>query len=680
MSHPFARPSTLPFGLPPFADIREEHFRPAFEAGMGEQREEVEAIATCAQAPTFENAVEALERSGRLLARVSATFFNLTSSVSTPGLREIEADLAPTLAAHADAIYLDQRLYERIAAVHADRGALGAEQRRLVERYHTMFQRAGVALPAAQQEELRALNAELSASTTRFHADLLADTQALAVHVTVREDLDGLPDDAVAAARAAAADAELDGWLLTLALPSNQPVLALLRNRDLRRRVFEASVGRGGRGGEHDTRRTLARIVHLRARRAALLGYATHADYVIADETAGSREAALAMLLGLVEPAVKNALAEGEELQDRLRADGESGPLQPWDWAYYSEIVRRERFNLDQAALRPYLELGRVLRDGVFYAASALYGLSLRRREDLVAYLPDVEVYDVTDADGQPLGLLLGDWFARPGKQGGAWMSSFVDQSRLFGERAVVVVNLNVPRPPAGEPALLTPDLVRTLFHEFGHAVHGLLSDVTYPLFSGTNVPRDFVEFPSQVNEMWAWWPSVLSRYAVHHETGEPAPTSLVEGIGAAAAYGQGFATTELLAAAVLDLAWHSRRASDPEVTAADVEAFEADALAAHGLAVAQIPPRYRSTYFSHVFAGGYSAGYYSYLWSEVLDADTVEWFVEQGGLVRSAGDALRAKLLSRGFAVDPMQAYADVHGRGPRIEPLLQRRGLLPV
>jgi peptidyl-dipeptidase Dcp len=686
--NPFAVPSPLPYELPPFRDVREEHFRPAFEAGMAEQRREVEAIATCADPVTFAGTVEALERSGRLLARVSAAFFNLTSSAGTAGLREIEAQVAPLLAAHHDAVYLDRRLLDLIEHVFECRHAvtadgtplLDAEQVRLVERYLSDFVRAGARLSAEDQQTLRVLNQELSALTARFQRLLLADSAALAVHVTSRAELDGLSPDAVSAARAAAQAKGADGWLLSLASPSNQPALALLRSRPLRERLFLASVSRGGRGGDDDTRETLVRICELRARRAALLGYDTHADYVIADETAGSRESAVSMLLGLVAPALENTLAEGAELEARLHADGIAGPLEPWDWAYYAERVRRERFSVSSASLRTHLELSRVLRSGVFHAAHELYGLTFERRLDLDGYRPDVEVYEVFDEDGSACGLLLADWFTRDGKQGGAWMGSYVDQSRLLGRRPVVVVNLNVPRPAEDEPALLTPDLVRTMFHEVGHALHGLLSDVTYPRFSGTSVPRDFVEFPSQVNEMWAWWPQVLGRYAVHHLTGEPLPAEMAAALDASTSYGQGFATTELLAAALLDLAWHSRRASDPPVTADGVAAFEEQVLAAHGLALPQVPPRYRSTYFAHVFGGGYSARYYSYLWSEVLDADTVEWFVEHGGLARAAGRTFRERLLSRGGAVDPMEAYAAVRGRGPRIEPLLERRGLLPV
>ncbi len=679
--NPFAAPSTLPYGLPDFAAVAEEHFLPAFEAGMAGQRAEWEAVATDAAPPSLDNTIEALERSGALLTRVSRVFWNLVGAASTPGIREVQGQVAPLLAAHSDALFLDRRIFARVEAVHAGRDALAdPEQRRLVERYHTDFVRAGAALDDDGAARLRELNAELSTLTTRFQNDLLADTADLAVHVTDAAELAGLSADAVSAAAAAAASRGLDGWLLTLALPTNQPSIAVLRDRSLRERLFVASTTRGARGGEHDTRPTLSRIAHLRAERAAVLGYATHADHVIADQTAGSREAAATMLAGLVGPTVENVAAEAAELEARLLADGESGPLQPWDWAYYAELVRAERFSVDSDRLRPYLELSRVVEHGVLAAATALYGIRFSRRADLRGWNDDVEVYEVLSPSGEGLGLVLADWYAREGKQGGAWMSSFVTQSRLLGTKPVVLINANAPKPGPGEPTLLTPDLVRTLFHEFGHVLHGLFSDVTYPRFSGTAVPRDFVEFPSQVNELWAWWPSVLRQYAVHHETGEPMPTDLADALQAAEGYGQGFATAEILAAALLDLAWHSRTADDGPVPPDDVEAFELAALAEHGLALAQVPPRYRTSYFMHVFSGGYSAGYYSYLWSEVLDADTVEWFVEHGGLERANGDRFREHLLSRGGSVDPMEAYAAVVGRPPRIEPLLERRGLLPV
>jgi peptidyl-dipeptidase Dcp len=677
-ANPYAAPSDLPHQLPPFDRIREEHHRPAVLEGMAVQRAEVEAVAADPAPATFANTVEALERSGRLLARATNVLFNLVGSDSTDALRAVEAEVAPLLAAHTDAILLDARLFARVDDLHSRRDTLGldGEQLRVLERWHTDFVRGGASLSHEDQRRVRELNEELSSLTTAFGTHLLAETNDLAVHVSDPARLEGLSQGAVSAAAESARARGLDGHLLTLALPTDQPVLASLRDRALREEVFTASTRRGTRGGEHDTRELVVRIAALRAERARLLGFPTHADHVVADQTAGTVEAVMQVLTALVAPAVSNASGEAVDLRAALEADGGAGPLRPWDWAYYAEKVRAARFDLDAAALRPYFELDAVVTQGVFAAAGELYGLSFTERPDLPVYHPDVRTWEVADADGTVLGLFLGDYFARDSKRGGAWMSNFVDQSALLGTRPVVVNVLNVPRPAPGEPALLTPDEVETAFHEFGHALHGLLSDVQYPRLSGTTVPRDFVEYPSQVNEVWAWDPAVLARYARHTTTGEPLPAEQVERLLASRSYGQGFATTEILAAMLLDQAWHSL-APEEVPAAAGVGAFEAAALERHGIALELVPPRYRTTYFNHVFGGGYSAGYYSYLWSEVLDADTVEWFVENGGLRRASGDLFRRELLSRGGTVDPMQAYAAFRGRGPRIEPLLERRGL---
>ena len=679
VANPFSAPSPLPYRLPPFDRIREEHYRPAFEVGMAQQRREVEEIATQQTEADVENTLEALERSGALLSRVSQVFFNLVSSDGSDAMRALEEQLAPVLSAHHDAIYLDRRLFARVQSLHdrADDLGLDGEERRLLERYHRDFVRAGAGLSEDEQERLRTLNEELSRLTAAFGNRLVAETNDLAVRVESREELDGLAEDAVAAAAEAARSRGLDGYLITLVLPTSQPALAALRNRGLRERIHRAAVSRGLRGNDADTRELLTRIVALRAERAALLGFDDHAAYVIDDQTAGTVGAVSDMLASLVPPAVANARTEAAELEEALVADGEQGPLQPWDWAYYADRVRAERFVVDAAELRPYFELERVLRDGVFAAANRLYGLTFAPRPDLPTYHPDVRVFEVHDEGSSPLGLFVCDWFARDTKRGGAWMSTFVDQSHLLGDQAVVVVNLNVPRPPEGEPALMTTTEVDTAFHEFGHALHGLFSDVRYPRLSGTSVPRDFVEFPSQVNEMWAWWPEVLPGYAVHHRTGERLDPEVVQRLLDSRSYGEGFATTEYLAAALLDLEWHRRGPADAAVAPEDVEAFERAALERHGIALEQVPPRYRSTYFAHIFSGGYSAGYYSYIWSEVLDADTVEWFKENGGLRRENGDAFRRLLLSRGGAVDAMEAFRAVRGREPELEPLLKRRGL---
>ncbi|SFL22048.1 M3 family metallopeptidase [Geodermatophilus ruber] len=673
--NPLLEPSALPYGLPPFAAITLEHCREAMLAGMAEQRAEVAAVVGSAEPPTFENTVVALERSGRLLRRAGAVFHNLASSTSSARLREIERELAPLEAAHSDALRLDPALFARIQAVHATRheAGLDAEALRLVERYHLDFVLSGAGLDDAGRARLSELNQELSELSTTFGQNLQVATEAAAVQVTDAAELDGLSDEEVAAAARAAADRGVEGYLLPLSLPTGQPALAKLRNRDLRRRVFEASVARAS-DGAYDNRPVALRIARLRAERARLLGFATHADLVLADQTAGSTEAVDAMLASMVGPSRDNARAEAAALSEAAARDGVA-ELAAWDWAFYSERVRAERYAIDTAALRPWFELDRVLVDGVFRAAELLYGYRFTPRPELAGYHPDVRVWEVTDADGHAVGLYLGDYFAREGKRGGAWMSSFVTQSRLLGTRPVVVNNLNITRAADGQPTLLTLDEVNTLFHEFGHTLHGLSSAVTYPRFAGTSVPRDFVEFPSQVNEMWALWPEVLAHYARHVDTDEPLPASVVEAIDAARLWGEGFSTLEYLAATLLDQAWHR---ITPETEIGDPVEFERAALVAAGVADDLVPPRYRTTYFQHVFAGGYAAGYYSYIWSEVLDADTVEWFRENGGLRRENGEVFRSRLLAVGGSVDPLEAFRAVRGRDADPTPLLRRRGLL--
>ena len=667
--NPLLAPSGLPYGFPDFAAIREEHFAEAFDVAMAEQRAEIAAITAQPGSPTFDDTVVALERSGATLRRVSAVFFVLVGSLSTPGIRTAEARVAPLLAAHRDAITLDAALFARLDGLYGTRNELGldSESLRLLERHHRDAVRAGARLAPAAQERLRALNSELSALSTEFGARLLADTNDAALVVDDAAQLDGLSSDAIAAAaRAAATRGQPGQWVIPLVLPTHQPALASLTDRALRERLFRASVSRGARGDANDTRDLVRRITALRAERAGLLGHPHHASWVIEIGTAETVEAVEKMLLALVPPAVRNAEAEAVEL-----AEAAGRPIEPWDRAFHTERVRRARA-VGTAALRPYLELERVLHHGVFAAATELYGLTFTERHDLPGYHADVRVFHVKHAD-EPVGLFVADHYARETKRGGAWMNSFVVQSRLLGTRPVVLNTLNLTKPAAG-PTLLTVAEVVTLFHEFGHALHGLLSDVRYPTFAGTGVPRDFVEFPSQVNEVWLRDPAILARYARHHVTGDPLPDELRAWlVDQAPAFGEGFATTEYLAAALLEMAWH-RLAPDEEV--ADVEAFDAAALAAAGIPES-MPPRYRSAYFNHVFAGAYSAAYYSYIWSEVLDADAVEWFGEHGGLRRSNGEAFARTLLSRGGAVDPTEAYRAFRGRDPEIGPLLARRGL---
>jgi peptidyl-dipeptidase Dcp len=669
MTNPLLSPSALPFGLPPFADIDDAHYAEAVDAGLAEHLAEIQAIVDNPEPATFDNTAQAMERSGRLLDRAAASFFTLVSADASDAIRKLETELSPRFAAHQDAVYLNRALYERFDAV--DTGGLDAESVRLVEEYLKEFRQSGIQLDDAGQDRLRSLNAELSRLGTEFGQRVKEAMKSAALLLDSVDDLAGLPGDEIASAAEAARVAGHDGkFLLTLIQPSNQPALASLENRDVRRRLFEASVARGSSGGDLDVLDLVKSMVRLRAEKAALLGFANYAELVVDRQTAPDFGAVRTMLNRLAPAAVRNADAEAAAL-----AESAGHPLEAWDWAYYSAKVRRERYTVDEQALRPYFELDRVLTDGVFFAATSLFGITFHERKDLAGYHGDVRIWEVRDADGTELGLFLGDYYTRETKRGGAWMNSLVDQSALLGTKPVVINNLNISKPPAGEPTLLTLDEVRTAFHEFGHALHGLFSNVTYPRFSGTSVPRDFVEYPSQVNEMWIMWPEVLSNYARHHATGEPLAQDVVDRLNESRLWGEGFGTAEYLGAALLDLAWHVLEAGG---VPGDALEFEAKALAAAGVAHPLIPPRYRTGYFQHIFAGdGYSAGYYSYIWSEVLDAETVDWFTENGGLSRANGDRFRAELLSRGNSRDPLESFRTLRGRDAALEPLLKRRGL---
>lgn len=677
--NPLLTDSTLPYGLPDYREIRPEHYLPAFARAFAEHRDEVAAITRVRSMPTFENTMVPLERAGDLLGRVARTFYTVSSADATADIQAIEEELAPLMSAHQDAIQLDGQLYWRIKTLHdqLDSLDLGSEERYLVERHFREMTHAGAGLDDDQKAALTELNQRLSVLTTTFEKNLLADTNDLAVVFESADELDGLTEGELSAAARNAADRGLDGrYVVTLTLFTGHPYLATLTDRSSRRRLLEASRSRGSRGNAHDNRDVLREIVRLRAERAALLGYDTHAAYVTSDETAGSPEAVHALLRRLAAPAAANARREQQALQAIVDADGDSFALEAHDWAFYTERVRQAEYDLDRTALRPWFEAERVLQDGVFRAASELYGIAFTERPDLPAYHPDARVFEIHNEDGSALGLFVLDLYTRDTKRGGAWMNSIVSQSRLRGTQPIVVNNLNVPKPAPGQPTLLTLDEVTTLFHEFGHALHGLFATVTYPHFAGTNVFRDFVEFPSQVNEMWIYWPEILASYARHVETGEPLPSEVVAKLLASETFNQGFATSEYLAAAWLDQAWHSL---DAEAAAGDIDvaAFEAAALADVGLDNPVVPTRYSSTYFAHVFSGGYSAGYYSYIWSEVLDADTVEWFRENGGLTRANGDRFRNLLLGVGGSKDPLEAYRDFRGADAAIEPLLARRGL---
>ena len=675
--NPLLVESTLPYHAPPFDKIKDEHFVPAIDAGMREQLMEVDAIAASSEKPTFGNTVVALERTGRLLDRAERTFSNLNAADTNPTRQKIETEIAPKLSAHRDTIYLNGKLFARIQELYSNRDNLGLDpdSAYLLERYYKDFVRAGAKLSEADKTKLKAINAELATLQTKFEQNVLKEKNASSVVVDRREDLAGLSDNQIAAAVAAAKDDHKDGkFVLRLQNTTGQPALASLQKREIRERIMQASLSRNSKGGPFDTREIVIRTAQLRAERAKLLGYENHAAYQLEDQTAANIPTVNKLLADLAPPAVANARREAADMQKVI--DQEKGGFQiaSWDWDFYSEKVRKARYAFDESELRPYYELNHVLLDGVFFAAGKLYGLTFKERHDLPVYQSDVRVFEIYDADGKPLALFFADYYARPSKRGGAWMNAYVQQSELFGTKPVVANHLNIPKPPVGEPTLLTHDEVRTAFHEFGHALHGMFSNVKYPRFSGTSVPRDFVEYPSQVNEMWATWPEVLKNYAKHYKTGEPIPQALLDKVVAAEKFNQGFKTTEYLSATLLDQAWHQL---NPVDVPKDAMAFEADALHKVGVDYPAVPPRYRSPYFSHAFAGGYSAGYYSYIWSEVLDADSVEWIKEHGGLKRENGDRFRATLLSRGGSADALSLFKNFVGRDPYIEPLLKRRGL---
>jgi peptidyl-dipeptidase Dcp len=676
-ANPFARPSTLEYQLPPFEAILEEHYLPAFYVGTQAQLAEVKAIIDSSDPVDFENTVVALERSGQLLNRMLQVFYNKSASDTNDAIDAIEEEIAPKLAAHQDAIRLNPTLFNRIKKLFDNRDLLNlnSEDLWLLERYHRDFIYAGAHLAEGEREKLKELNEQLSTLQTQFSKNVLADTNDLAVVVDDLAQLSGLSENQIAAAASAAKDRGFeDKWLIGMVNFSGNPTLAALQNRPLRQKIMEASLVKANRDNENDNKSILLQMAKLRAERAKLFGVRTHAEHIIQEETAAHPDNVHKMLHKIAPAAVRNARTEGADLQRSIEAEGNTFVLSSWDWDFYSERVRLAQHNIDTAAMRPYFELEQVLHDGVFFAANKLFGITFNERFDLVTYHPEARTFEVANEDGSPLGLFIGDYFTRDSKRGGAWMNNLVDQNLLMSQLPVVVNNLNIPKPPPGEPALLTFDETKTLFHEFGHALHGLFSQVRYPRVSGTNVQRDFVEFPSQVNEMWMLWPEVVENYARHNVTREKLPQAWIENLQAASTFDEGHLTTSYLAAAILDLAWHSLT-TDDSIT--DVVAFEANAIADYGLEYAPVPTRYRSTYFSHIFGGGYSAGYYGYIWSEILDADTVDWFKENGGLTRANGDHFRRELLSRGGSIDSMQMFRNFRGRDATIEPLLKRRGL---
>jgi len=676
-SNPFAQVSSLPFHYPAFDKIKDAHFKPAFDAGMREHLREVAGIAANKAAPTFENTIVALERSGRLLARVSTTFSNLQSANTNDALDAIDREMSPKLAAHSDAIYMNDKLWQRVKAIYDKRDSLklDAESKHLVERYRRDFVRAGANLSAADKDKLKAYNGEIASLQSTFAQNVLKEANASALVVNTRAELAGLADADIDAAAAEAKKRGLDGkYVIALANTTIQPQMALMTNRATRERLMAASLARGSHGGEFDSRALVLRLAKLRAEKATLLGYANYAAYSLEEETAKTPEAVNKLLGELAAPAVNNAKKEAAEIQKVIDAEKGGFKVAAQDWSFYTDKVRQAKYAFDESQLKPYFELNNVVQNGVFFAATKEFGITFKERKDLPVYDPDVRTFDVFDANGKQLAIFILDYYARPNKQGGAWMNEYVTQSALLDNHPVVANHLNIPKPAAGQPTLLTYDEVRTAFHEFGHALHGMFSNVKYPTFGGANTPRDFVEYPSQVNEMWATWPEVLANYAKHYQTGAPMPKELLDKVQASKKFNMGFVTTEYLAASLLDQRWHQ---ITPAQVPADVLGFEAQALKEAGVDFAPVPPRYRTTYFSHSFSLGYSAGYYAYLWSEKLDADTVEWFKENGGLLRKNGDHFRQTLLSRGGSADAMDLFRNFRGRDATIEPLLERRGL---
>lgn len=676
-SNPFAAPSTLPYQAPDFRAIKESDYRPAFTAGMQQQIAEVEEIANQAAAPTFDNTIIPLEKSGAILTRVAKVFNALTSAHTTDTLQAIQEDVAPQLANHYDAIFLNDKLYQRVKSLYDRRDALGLDQQQkaLVEYYNRNFVRAGANLSAADKSKLRELNQEESKLTTEFQSRLLAATKAGGLVIDDVKLLDGMSQGEIAAAAAAAKQRNLEGkWVIPLQNTTQHPAQTSLRNRSIRERLFKASTMRAEHNDSNDTRGLVKRLAELRADRARLLGFPTYSSFALDNQMAKTPQNATKLLTDLVPASTAKARSEIRQMQELIDKEKGGFKLAPWDYQYYAEQVRKAKYDLDESQLKPYFELNRVLQDGVFFAANKLYGLTFKERKDIPVYHPDVRVFEVFDTDGKPLALFYADYFKRDEKGGGAWMDNFVDQNAITGTRPVIFNVANFTKPAAGQPALLTFSDVTTMFHEFGHALHGMLSNVSYPTISGTNTPRDFVEFPSQFNEHWALDPTVFANYAKHYQTGVPMPGELVTKIRNAKTFNQGFATTEYLAASLLDIAWHTL---PPDAPQQDVDSFETAALQRFNIAMPEIPPRYRSTYFAHIWPGGYASSYYAYLWSEVLDHDAYAWFVEHGGLTRENGQRFREMVLSRGLTQDVATLYRNFRGRDPDVKYLIEERGL---
>ena len=673
-NNPFMKKSSLQYQAPEFDKIKDEHFKPAFDYGLKQNLTEIEKIANNTEVPTFENTVLALEKSGEVLKRAQIIFYNLTGSNTNPTLQKIEEEYAPIFAAHYDKIYLNSKLLNRIKAVKTD--GLDLEDKRLIEVYKQKFELAGANLTNAQKEQMKTINAELATLGTQFSSKLLEARKKGAVLFDNVKDLEGLSADEIAAAATDAKNAGYEGkYLLTLLNTTQQPLLQNLKNRATREKLYKASWYRAEKGDENDTRATLEKMAKLRMDKAHLMGKSSYAELNLMDQMAQKPENALKLLSQLANPAVEQARKEAADIQKLIDEQKGGFSLEPWDWNFHAEQVRKAKFDLDENQIKPYFEVSTVLEKGVFYAAEKFYGITFKERKDLPVYHPDVVAYEVFDRDGKSLAIYYLDFYTRDNKNGGAWMSNFVEQSFTTNTKPVIVNVFNYQKPAPGKPSLISYDDVSTMFHEFGHTLHGLFANQKYITISGTNVPRDFVEFPSQINEFFALEPSILKNYAIHYETKQPMPQALVEKIKNASTFNQGYATTELVSAATLDMAWHSVTSENQFKPTLD---FEKDVLQKYGFTLPQVPPRYHSPYFAHIWGGGYSAGYYAYMWSDVLNADAWKWITDNGGMTRENGDRFRKYILSVGNSVDLNKAYKDFSGRNPEIKPLLQNKGFV--
>ncbi|MXS71025.1 dipeptidyl carboxypeptidase II [Flavobacteriaceae bacterium W22] len=673
-SNPLMKKSKLQYEAPEFDKIKDEHFKPAFEFGLKQHDAEILKIANNPEKPTFENTLVALEKSGEVLKRAVIVFSNLTSANTNPTLQALDEEYAPVFAAHSDKMYLNENLYQRIKSISEN--GLDSESKRLLQYYKQNFEIAGANLSAADKEKLKQINQELASLSTQYSNKLLEARKQGGVFFTDVKELDGLSSDEIAAAANDAKNAGKPGqYLLTLLNTTQQPLLQNLNNRATREKLFKASWERAERNDGNDTRETIEKLAALRLKKAQILGNKSFAEWKLQDQMAKNPEAAVKLMNQLAIPAVETAKREAKDIQDLIDKQKGGFKVQPWDWNYYAEQVRKAKFDLDESEIKPYFEITTVLEKGVFFAAEKFYGLTFKKRTDLPVYHPDVVTYEVFDHDGKSLAIYYLDFYTRDSKNGGAWMSNFVEQSYLLGTKPVIVNCYNYQKPAEGKPSLISFDDVETIFHEFGHSIHGMFASQKYPSLSGTNVPRDFVEFPSQINEHWALDPVVLKNYAIHYETKQPIPQSLVDKIKKASTFNQGYMTTELVSAASVDMDWHSVTSETQLLPVLD---FEKQSLAKHGFTLGTVPPRYHTPYFAHIWGGGYSAGYYAYLWSETLDSDAWEWIEKNGGLTRENGDRFRKYILSVGNSVDLNQAFRDFTGHDPDIKPLLRNRGFI--